>query len=107
MTAEGIWEAVVQEECQTNCDGSWQVGTQVPWDVAPKKKERVPHDLVSVENATKEQLPSRLISVLPSQEQRMYIAKADVNKFGPTDACPGCACIMVGRACRGSSQRSV
>ena len=38
---------MVQEECQINCDGPRQVGKQVPWDVAPKQKERVPHDLVS------------------------------------------------------------
>ena len=82
----------MQEECQTNCDGPRQVGKQVPWDVAPKQKERVLHELVSGENATVVQLPSRLICVLPPQEQRMYITVADVNKFGPTDGCPGCSC---------------
>ena len=75
--------------------------------MAPKQKERVPHDLVSGEIATQVQLLAVLISLLSPQERRMYVTVVGVNKLGPTDGCPRCACIMDGRACEGSSQRSV
>ena len=82
---------MVQEECQTNCDGPRQVGKQVPWDVAPKQKERVPHDLVSGENATTVQLPSRLISrTTTARTTHVHYQVADVNKFSSNGGCPDC-----------------
>ena len=53
-------------------------------------------DLNACLGAERNQLPARPTSEHPPQERRMCITKADVDKFGPTDGCPGCACEMVG-----------
>ena len=68
-----------------------------PWDVAPRAAaQRLEKPLVS--GADAESLPSAQgpVRVLPGQERRMYVTKADIEKFGPTDECQACTMIQMG-----------
>ena len=61
----------MREECHRNRAGARQVGDDLkgyPWDVAQRKKEGVPKDFVSVEDAKNVHVLASLVSVLPPQE---------------------------------------
>ena len=51
---------------------------------------------VSGADAEKIQLPSGPIEVAAAQERRMYVTRADVERYGPTVVCPGCTWVTVG-----------
>ena len=94
MQAQGIWSGSgarrMPEESRCSTSGRDDL-KGYPWDVAPKKQQ-IPKDLVTGDDAKKVQLPTMLISVLPPQEQR----QGGPKEVGPSDGCPGCTCIMVG-----------
>ena len=82
------------EEARWSTEG-WNQLKGYPWDVSAEKK-RTGQDLVSGKDAETIELPTVPTSILPPQERRMYVTRADIETFGPTDGCPGCTSIAVG-----------
>merc|ERR1711872_806316 len=65
----------------------------VPWEVIPGHPEReLKSKVMFEENETIEPVPE----AAPEQLRRLYIKKADVNKYGATVDCPGCRAVVRG-----------
>ena len=74
----------------------WQELKGYPWNVAQRERQTVPEALVSGADAEKIKLPTNPLKRAANQERRMYVSSADVEKYAPTDVCPGCTCITGG-----------
>ena len=45
------------------------------------------------------EVPPQVVPVMaPPQQRRIYIRKVDVEKYQPTDGCPGCTCVLLGES---------
>ena len=99
MTPDGILRGSgarrMPEENRWPKEG-WDSLKGYPWDVAPKGRAKIQKDLVSGADASRLQLPSMPVLAAAPQERRMYITRADVERFGPTDLCPGCTSVALG-----------
>ena len=80
----------VPEERRWTLDG-WDNLRGLPWDVQPAEKEVTLKDLVSGADAHMNLLPR--VEAGEPQDRRRYVTRADIDKFGETDGCPGCASI--------------
>ena len=99
MTEDGIIRGSgarrVPEERRWSTEG-WDRLKGLPWEVRPMQR-RTGRNLASGKDAEPLSLPSSgAIRVLPSQERRMYVTRADIQRFGETPGCPGCTCIAMG-----------
>ena len=74
----------------------WEKLKGFPWDVKPREHTPTQKTLLSGEDAIRLRLPSLPIEAIPPQERKMYVTRADIEKFGPTDECPGCICLSAG-----------
>ena len=95
------------EEDQWNPQG-WESLKGYPWEVSVRAPgtpgQRAPgtpaqgvEDLLVSEDRV--EVPPQVVPVMaPPQQRRIYIRKVDVEKYQPTDGCPGCTCVLLGES---------
>ena len=66
----------------------------LPWEVTARRPgERAPA-LIGEERLEVPDRPARVV-LLPPEQRRVYIRKQDVRKYGSTEGCPGCTCVLL------------
>ena len=66
----------------------------LPWEVAARRPgERAPA-LIGEDRLEVPDRPAR-IQLLPPELRRMYTRKQDVQRYGSTEGCPGCTCVLL------------
>ena len=89
-------EALESEDLDLQKGGSWTVGkTSVvyPGKWLPGGPAARQEALISEPRLEVPAMPS--VAVVPPAERRLYIRKTDVEKYGATDGCPGCTCVLL------------
>jgi len=86
----GVRRLTEDERWSTN---GWEQLKGLPWDVATRAKPEAPEKPIAVgpESRPLEVRPAP--EDKPSQVRRMYVLKADIERYGATDGCPGCAAL--------------
>ena len=83
ITEAGVRRATaakrMTEDQRWKKDG-WDRLRGLPWEVQARQFPK--RNLTSGSDAVGTELPVTLMSILPPQERRMYVTKADVEKFG-------------------------
>ena len=111
VTSEGVKRGTgvrrLPEEDQWNPQG-WESLKGYPWEVSVRAPgtpgQRAPgtpaqgvEDLLVSEDRV--EVPPQVVPVMaPPQQRRIYIRKVDVEKYQPTDGCPGCTCVLLGES---------
>ena len=93
MSSEGVKMATgvrrVPSSERWTAEG-WSDLKGLPWEVQARRPRQ---KLVSGSDAVSKELPDTPVTVLAPQERKMYVLKADIEKYGMS---PGCdACLMV------------
>ena len=92
MTKDGVMKGGgarrMPEEKRWTTEG-WSELKGLPWEVQPRQRT-VGKSLVSGSDSERTPLLTGPVSVMPAQQRRMYVTSADIEKFSPTDGCPGC-----------------
>ena len=65
--------------------------TGLPWEV--KARNTGERAIISEAPLLLEGKPT---SISPPQQRNRYVTKADIERFGATEGCPGCTCVLVG-----------
>ena len=96
MTDQGVVRGSgarrVPEERRWSLEG-WDNLRGLPWDVQPPERVVALKDLVSGSDVGANPLPRAASGV--AQDRRMYVTKADFERFGGTDGCPGCVSVHI------------
>ena len=72
----------------------WSELRGLPWEVAARRPgERAPA-LIGEDRLEVPDQPAR-VQLLPPELRRMYIRKQDVQRYGSTEGCPGCTCVLL------------
>ena len=71
----------------------WDDQRGFPWEVAARRPAERQEALIGEPRLEVPAMPS--VAVLPPAERRLYIRKADVEKYGATEGCPGCTCVLL------------
>ena len=71
----------------------WDDQRGFPWEVAARRPAERQEALIGEPRLEVPGRPS--VAVLPPAERRLYIRKADVEKYGATEGCPGCTCVLL------------
>lgn len=72
----------------------WSELRGLPWEVTARRPgERAPA-LIGEERLEVPDRPARVV-LLPPEQRRVYIRKQDVRKYGSTEGCPGCTCVLL------------
>ena len=64
----------------------------VPWN----RKGALEKPLEVESAAVRDDPPLQRVVTADRVERKLYVVKKDIEKFGATDGCPGCACIAIG-----------
>ena len=71
----------------------WDDQRGFPWEVAARRPAERQEALIGEPRLEVPAMPS--VAVLPPAERWLYIRKADVEKYGATEGCPGCTCVLL------------
>ena len=110
MTAEGVRRALgarrLPDVEKWKFEG-WRDLKGLPWEIRARRKSAAKADKEEafmtegpLVLAPPPAAPADEPAMAPAAHRRVYVLKADVERFGPTDGCPGCTCILVGDTTR-------
>ena len=71
----------------------WDDQRGFSWEVAARRPAERQEALIGEPRLEVPAMPS--VAVLPPAERQLYIRKADVEKYGATEGCPGCTCVLL------------
>ena len=71
----------------------WDDQRGLPSEVAARRPAARQEALIGEPRLEVPAMPS--VAVVPPAERRLYIRKADVEKYGATEGCPGCTCVLL------------
>ena len=66
----------------------------LPWEVTARRPAERGEALIGEGRLEVPDLPQR-VALAPPAQRRIYIRKEDVNKYGSTEGCPGCTCVLL------------
>ena len=90
-------------DCDRWVADGWDALRGLPWEVTARRSQGTPGagaagEAVVLVGEPRMEVPPAVHVMAPPMQKRIYIRKADVEKYTPTDGCPGCTCILLGQS---------
>ena len=106
ITADGVKRGTGVRrlaDCDRWVADGWDALRGLPWEVTARRSPGTPRagaagEAVVLVGEPRMEVPPAVHVMAPPMQKRIYIRKADVEKYTPTDGCPGCTCILLGQS---------